>query len=199
MANIAQDEEFLNLLPSKWWVKFFKKFDEIDTVPEHEWEPVHLLAHFCRRYQRHFEKRFSFGLKGSPSKCPEVFQIKQVMAVLGTSNQVVVREYIDWIFDIKIIPANKKIRSIGFMANSSYCNEFHLYRQEKKKINRTTEIPEDYKKVVDELGLPVRTFGDLAFAKQAVDTNPRGREAYERMFDKLYAIGFEYQMLQGLR
>lgn len=199
MARIAQDEEFLSILPSKWWKKFFLKFDEIDTVPEHEWKPIHLLSYFCRRYQDHFGKRFSFGLKGTPSKCPEVFQIKRVMAVLGTSNQITMREYIDWIFDYKIIPHDKKIRSIGFMANSSYCNEFHLYRQEKKKIDRSTEVPEDYKKVIDELGLPIRTFGDLAFAKQALDANPSGRQAYERMFDKLYAIGFEFQMLQGLR
>jgi len=199
MAGIAQDEEFWSLLPSKWWVKFFKRFDEIDTVPEHEWQPIHLLAYFCRRFENHFGKRFSFALKGSPSKCPEIFHIKRVMGVLGTSNQIVMREYIDWVFDTKIIPINKKIRSIGFMANASYCNEFHLHRKEKKKLARTTEIPEDYKKVVDEMGLPIRTFGDLAFAKQALEENPMGREAYERMFDKLYAIGFEYQMLQGLR
>jgi len=199
MASIAQDKEFLDLLPSKWWVNFFKKFDQIEDLPLDEWKTHHLLAHFSKRYQNHFGKRFSFTIKGRPSSCKEVYQINHLMAVLGTSNQETVKNYIDWMFDTKIIPTKRKLRSIGFLSTADFCNEFKLIVQAKKKIDRTTELPPDYKQIVDDLDLPVNTFGDLAFAKQALDVNSDGKKVYEQMFNKLYAVGFNIQMLQNLR
>ena len=201
MAQVVYDEEFLKLLPNKWWVNFFKKFQQIDELPNSEWKPIHQLSHFCHRYHDHYGKKYSFSLNRSPGKCPEIYMIKKVSACLGTSNQGTIREYIDWVFDRKIIPTTKKIRSIGFLTNPQFCNEFQLYRIEKKKITRVTSLPENYQVVVDDLELPVRTYGDLAFAKQAVDQNPdsKAREPYKIMFNKLYAIGFEYRMIQGLK
>lgn len=197
--NLAHDEEFLGLLPSKWWVNFFKKFGQIDELPPSEWKQVHQLAHFSNRYRDHYSKRFSFTLKGRPSACTEIHHINRMVGVLGTSNQLTIKEYIDWVFDNKIIPSGRKIRSIGYLANAQFCNEFHLQHIESKRINRATSLPHDYQEIVDELGLPIRTYGDLAFVKQAIDLNPTGKEAYEHMFNKLYSIGFEYEMVEGLK
>lgn len=197
--NLAYDEDYLNLLPSKWWVNFFKKFAQIDTLPVHDWKPIHQLSHLTIRYKEFYNKRFSFSLKGRPSGCTEVFQIKRMMAVLGTSNQNTVKNYIDWVFDKKIIPLNAKIRSIGYFTNAQFCNEFHLQRIEASKIGRATELPSDYQEIIDGLDLSIYTYGDLAFAKQALDSEPVGREVYDKMFNELYSIGFEYSVLRGLR
>jgi len=199
MGKVIYDEQFLELLPSKWWKSFFKKFAEIEDLPNSEWKPVHQLSHFCNRYYDHYGKRYSFSLRGAPRKCSEVFMIKKISACLGTSNQITIREYVDWVFDNKIVPTLKKIRSVGFLTNPQFCNEFQLYRVEKNKITRATELPINYQTVVDELGLPVRTYGDLAFAKQAIDQNPAGRESYQLMFKNLYSIGFEYRTIQDLK
>ena len=198
MAKIANDEIFLNLLPNKWWVNFFKKFDGIDSIPVHDWKPIHQLAYIAHRFLLIFNKRLSFSLKGKPMSCPEMYFVKQMIAVLGTSNPVTIKEYIDWVYDKKIIPLNKKLRSIGFFVNASFCNEFNLLKEESKKIDRTTELPNDYKEIIDTLELPISTYGDLAFAKMVLDKN-KDNNQYENLFNKLYAIGFEFRHLEGLR
>jgi hypothetical protein len=194
------DEAYLNLL-SKPWQKFFRKFAEIETLPNSEWKPVHQLAHFSLRYNKHFGKRFSFSVKGAPSKCTEIYMFKRLSGMLGTSNQKTLREYIDWVFDQKVIPTNRKIRSIGYFANTNFCNEFNIYLSEKSKIYRHTELPDEYKKVAESLDVPANTFGDLAFAKCAIDANGdcTSMVPYKSLFNELYKIGFEFEMIKDLR
>lgn len=198
MYEVVYDEEFMELLPSKWWANFFKKFNQINDVPVHEWKPIHQLSYFCYRFYQHYGKKYSFSLRGQPSKCPEIFLIKKAMACLGTSNQKTIREYIDWVFDYHIIPKDRKIRSVGFLSNPELCNEFHLHRKEANKITRAKELPDEYKSIISGLGLSLDTYGDLAFAKQALDQNPESHGIYETMFKKLYSIGFEYKMIERL-
>ena len=201
IKKISQDEEFLNLLPSKWWISFFKKFDEIGKVPIPKWKPIHHLSYFTQRYEDVYGKRFSFALDGQPSRCKEIFMIKKIMAILGTSNQKTVKDYIDWVFDNKVISVNRKVRSIGFFANASFCNEFHLSMIEKNKIKRGTPLPTNYQIVVDILNLPINTYGDLAFAKRALDEAPdsESRNIYRYLFKELYRVGFEYSMLEEIK
>jgi hypothetical protein len=201
VKRASQDEEFLKLLPSKWWVKFFKKFDEIEDVPQSKWKPVHHLSYLTKRYEDIYGKRFSFSLKGSPSKCTEVFMIKRLMAVLGTSNQRTIKEYIDWVYDKKVIPEGRRFRSVGFFVNSQFCNEFHLDKKEKQKITRSTPLPPVYQTVIDNLDMGVMTYGELAFVKQALDQSPesKSREPYKVLFKELYRVGFTYNMLEGIK
>lgn len=121
--------------------------------------------------------------------------------MLGTTNQKTIRNYIDWIFDAKIIKGNKKIRALGFLANPQFCNEFHLAMSVSNKIGRTTELPDDYKTIADQLDVPVNTFGDLAFAKGALDNDPTNEsvEVYHQLFRELYRVGFEFSMIKDLR
>jgi len=201
VKRISQDEDFLNLLPSKWWVRFFKKFDEIEQKPVSKWKEIHQLSYITKRYEDTYGKHFSFTLRGSPGKCTEIHLIKKLMAVLGTSNQCTIKEYVDWVYDKKVIPQRQKFRSIGFFANPQLCNEFHLNRTEKSKIARGTPLPSEYKVIADEFGLPMETYGDLAFAKQALDQAPEAesRKPYKILFKELYKVGFEYNMLEEIK
>lgn len=198
IKELEFDEDYLKLL-SKPWQKFFKKFAQIEILSVSEWKPVHQLAYFTVRYQRHFGARFSLSLNGAPCKCSEVFLVNKISGMLGTSNQKTIKEYIDWVFDNKIIPNNKKIRSIGFLANSKFCNEFNTYFVEKNRIYRHTELPVEYKQIAQSLNIPVNTFGDLAFAKSAIDLGSDQNCLYQSFFHELYKIGFEFDMIQSLR
>lgn len=197
-TGLEFDEEYLDLLP-KWWKRFFLKFSEIETLPIYNWKPVHLIAHFCFRYYQHFGKQFSFSIKNAPGKSPEMFLIKKLFQVLGTISPKLVKKYIDWVFDTKIIPNNRQIRSLGFFANSAFCNEFKAQLAESNKIYRYTPLPMKYKEVVDSLKIPASTFGDLSFAKKILDDKVVGFEQYEALFTELYKIGFEFDMIQNLR
>ncbi len=127
--------------------------------------------------------------------------LKRISGMLGTSNQKTLREYVDWVFDTKIIPSTRTIRSLGFFANTNFCNKFHMYMTNKNKIYRHTELPKEYKEIAESLDVPANTFGDLAFAQGAIDMGGDSDTVapYKTLFNELYKIGFEFEMIKGLR
>ncbi len=193
-------EQVENLLP-KVWQNFFAKFAEIQELKNSKWKDVHQLAYLTQRYEKLYGKKFVFSLKGAPSKCPEMVFIKKMCAMLGTSNARTIREYIDWVFDKKIIPNKMKIRSLTFFMTPGLGNEFYLYRTEQNRIDKTTQLPNEYKEIIESLGLPVSTYGDLAFAKLALDQAPESpsRAPYKQLFNQLFAVGFELEIIKDLK
>lgn len=187
-------------LLSKPWQKFLAKFDEIEILPLSEWKEVHLLGYFCKRYEKCFNKKFALSFRGAPSKCNEIYMIKKTMAMLNVMDANIIHDYIDWIFDIKIIPGNIKIRSIGFLTTPGFGNEFNMYRVKKMKISKSTELPSKYQQIINALNLPVVTYGDLAFVKMSLDENPENisKLPYKKMFQNLIALGFELDTLNNL-
>lgn len=185
---------------SKPWHTFFKKFKQIETLEVHEWKLLHFLAYFEKRFREAFNKNYSYTYYKCPSKCTEMVLIKQLFAMLCTTSNKMVKDYIDWIFDKKIIPGNIKIKSISFLKTNGFGNEFRQNKAEREKIRRSTELPGYYVNVVNEFNLPVATFGDLAFIKMALNKDSGGstRQQYKMLFDKLYAVGFEDNMIKDL-
>lgn len=200
MANVVGKDESPNLLLSKPWQKFLAKFDEIDSLPTSKWKEVHFLGCICRKYQQLFEKPFALSYKGAPSKCPEIYMIKKIMAMLGTTNPHTIRAYVEWVFETKVVLKDVRFRSLGFFTTPSFGNEFHIAREKKLKIEKSTELPTEYKQVATTLELSVNTYGDLAFIKMALDESPDGesRAPYRLLFNNLMAIGFEPAILKGM-
>lgn len=187
-------------LLSKPWQKFLAKFEEIEILKNSQWKEVHLLGYFCKRYEKHYGMKFALSFRGAPSKCNEIYMVKKIMYMLDTTNMRTVRAYIDWIFDQKIIPGKMKIRTIGFLTTPGFGNEFNSYVTLKAKIVKTTELPPEYKQIVDSLNLEVATYGDLAFVKMALESAPESesRAPYKILFTNLMAIGFEPSVLNNL-
>lgn len=185
---------------SKPWQKFLTKFNEIEIVKISQWKEVHLLAYFCKRYESLYGKKFALSFKGAPSKCNEIYIIKQMIFMLNSINMKTLRMYIDWVFDNKIIPSNLKIRSIGILLTPGFGNEYNLYAEAKSKIVKTTELPVEYKQIANTLQLQVSTYGDLAFIKLALEASPNSesRAPYKVLFNNLMAIGFEPSVLNNL-
>jgi hypothetical protein len=196
----GQRNESIKFLPKKW-ANFFSKFKEIEGLKNSKWKPVHHLAYIDKRFREIYNKNFAYTFRGAPSKCPEIYLVKKIYAMLATTNAITIREYIDWVFDYKIIPSNRKIRTLGFFSLDGFGNEFYIYKKEKDSIKRDTELPENYKLAIEELGLPVYTYGDLAFARSALEESSNGesRKPYVVMFDKLYALGFEDDVLKDIK
>jgi hypothetical protein len=193
------DDKVTELL-SKPWQKFLAKFKEIDNLPITEWKEPHVLGYFCHRFETHYEQKFALSFRGAPSKCNEIYMIKKTMAMLNTTDMSVIRSYIDWVFDQKIIPGKIKIRSIGFLTTPGFGNEFNQYRAKKEKIIKSTELPARYRKIADDLDLPVATYGDLAFIKMALEQSPDSdaRAPYKILFHNLITLGFEPTILNTL-
>ena len=199
--NIAQDEKFMSLLPSKWWQNFFKKFDEIDEKKVSKWKEVHQLSHFSRRYEDLYGRRYAFSLRGRPGNCTEIVFIKKIGAMLSTSNQKTIKEYIDWVFDNKIIPKNKKIKKLSFFMVDGFGNEFLAFKENQKRVERSTELPADYLSLIESMGLSAYTYGDLEFIRMSVNQNPddESKLIYRKLLDKLYAVGLDNKLLDNLK
>jgi len=193
MADKAND--LISGLP-KSWQKFFARFEEIDTLKVSQWKEVHVLAYICRRFEEVFGRRFSVTIKSSPSKSPDIYMMKRIVAMLGTSNMRTVKEYVDWVYDTKIIPKNIRIRKVGYFITSGFANEFYFARDNAAKIKRSTALPNSYKKVAVNLGVSAETYGDLAFIKMAADQSASG--PYNVLFANLEAMGFDLNILKEI-
>ena len=184
---------------NRHWQKFFARFDEIDELPASEWTAVHVLAHICKRFKEVFGREFSITVKsGAPSKSIDLFMAKQIIATLDTSNMRTVKDYVDWVYSNKIIPNKTKFRRIGFFTTAGFANEFYFARTEGVIIKRSTVLPNDYKRLADQLGVPANTYGDLAFIKMAAEQVTDKNNPYCLLFANLEAMGFDSKILQEL-
>lgn len=186
---------------SKHWQKFLHKFSDIDTLDPSEWKEVHLLSFFCKRYEQAYSQKYSLSFKTTaPSRCPEINVIKRVQAMLNTTNTATVKEYISWVFESKILPSKTKIRSINYLLTNGYGNEFNHFWENKNKVDKTTELPDEYKQIATKLGVQVSTYGDLAFAKMALESYDNDSvDAYKKLFHTLKVIGFNENILEKMK
>lgn len=188
----------LQYLPKRWQT-FFNKFEEIETIKVSQWKPVHILAYFDKRFREHYKKNFAYTCKPVPGRCVEIVLVKQMIAMLGTTNMRTIKEYIDWVFDEKIIPRNMKIRTLAFFGTAGMANEFFQKKAAKDRITRSSIIPDSYKQVANECGVSAATYGDLAFIKMAINSRDDDSiKNYREFFDRLYSIGFEDVVIKEL-
>lgn len=196
---MANNVDVTSLL-SKPWQKFLAKFADIETLKIHEWKEVHLLAYICKRFEELHKTKFALSFKRAPSKCEEIRWVQKIIAMMNSSNMKILKEYVDFVYDYKIVPKEIKIRSLGFFLTPGFGNEFNTYYINKRKISKSTELPPEYKQIADTLQLPVATYGDLAFIKMALEQSPdsESRAPYRLLFSNLKEIGFEPAVLNNL-
>jgi hypothetical protein len=180
--------------PNEKYKQFFEKFSEIETLDVAGWKPVHVLAYFCKKYQDQYGVKYSFKFNSpSPPKCFEVFQVKK-MGILLSTNPAILKGYIDWIYENKVVKAKRRLTSISFMTNDIVINDYkmNVLLANKKNLNvdRSTELPVKYKDAFQEVGITVANYGDLAFLSQMEQT-PEITSAFE----KLNELGFDSDIL----
>lgn len=171
MVKKVQVEQ-LNLSDSvsETYKKFFNKFAEIETLPLKEWRTNHILAYICKKYEEYYKLKYTFKFNNpAPSKSFEVFQIKKLANMLSSDPEIL-KNYIDWIFQYKIIEKKKRITSLGYFTHADIVNEYKFKYLFNKKdvvgINRSDQLPENVAILCSTFGFDIRTYGELAFVKK---------------------------------
>lgn len=164
---------------SSWWVKFFERLRNFESLEVSKWADQEILGYLCSKYEQLYGHSFSFSLKGSPSRCDEMFAIKKIKIVLNNDNPRFIKEYIDWAFN-KLKDKDVKIVSMKYFMTAGLCNEFKHHYIKKNKITRATQLPKDIVEAFAGESHPeIVTYGDLAFIKMAIDSSPDAEEMKE--------------------
>ena len=182
------------------WKKFKSRLDSYSDAPINEWDEYHYLGHILKKYKDYMGSDFPLSYCGAPSKCGEMYCVKRMVLSLGVDDKQTIVDYINFVYDKYIIPGNISVSSLAYFFTANFIFEFKKKFRKETKITRTTQLPPNYKNVIVSLELDVCTYGDLAFAKIAIDNDPKSTdlEIYSRMFCELKNIGFDDSVLGRL-
>ena len=183
--------------PNAHWRKFKARLDAYEDTQVQNWADEHVLAHIIRRYKDLFGIEFALSYCGAPSKCREIYCVRRALLALGTDDKVIAKKYVDWVFDTIIIPHNITVSSIAYFFTDALIRGFKQEFRKTSKLTRATRLPENYLSIAASLSINVNTYGDLAFAKQAIDDNPKSQamQVYCKLFDALKSVGFDEKIL----
>lgn len=186
--------------PNVYWRRFEERLKTFESIPVEEWKEEQVLAYLLKRYREHYGIDFSLSYSRPPTKCPEMYCIRRITTTLGTIKGPALKQYIDWVFDTIIKPQRTQVTTLAFFFTPGICNQFKAKYKKNNKITRSTELPSNYLDAAIALDVSVRTYGDLAFAKMAVDQAPERDDllSYTKLFSKLRDIGFDDSILLGL-
>ena len=184
--------------PNVHWQRFSDRLNNFSNKIISDWSEEDVLGYLLHRYSEHFGMNWGLSYSGPPTKCPEMYIVRRMMTTIGTQKSVIAKQYIDWVFDTEIIPKKKAISSLAYFFNAGLCNQFRSHFRKNTQITRTTELPDNYVNEAINLGITVSTYGDLAFAKQALDNYQDNDNVYHDLFVKLEEHGFDSNILNGL-
>jgi hypothetical protein len=200
---MSDDQNDLNIgeCPSIYWEKFFKRFSEIEALPIKDWRVVHLLSYFSKRYLDHYGTKFSFRFNAnSPSKSYEVFQIRKLGQMISSDPEIL-KDYIDWFFEHKIILKKKRITSLAFVTDLNITNEYKfkkLAMDKTQNVDRTTALPASFLDMASRLKVDCKTYGDLAFIKRMADTGSADNND-KTLLIWIQQSGFDLSMLEKVK
>lgn len=179
--------------PNAHWRKFKERLDQHNSVPVENWTAENILGYLLSKYKTHYQVDWTLSYSGSPSKCAEMYAIRRMMAALSIDNEKI-KEYIDWVFST-IIKDGFQLKSIGLFFTPDVINRFKTQFKKSKRITRSTQLPSDLESIT---GMLIMTYGDLAFAKMAIESSPEDYPEYAVMFEQLRANGFDETVLEFL-
>lgn len=191
----------LNEYPSVHYKKFFARFPEIETTELKDWEGVHIIAYFCKKYEEHYGVKYSFRFNSTaPTKSYEVFQIRKLASMLSASPNIL-KDYIDWFFQEKIIIRKKRITSMAFLTEFGVVNEYKfkkLLMGKQVSIDRATIVPPNYVAIIQKHGFNFTNYGELSFVKRCIDSG-NGSQAHKDMLGELGKEGMDVSVLDRVK
>lgn len=186
--------------PSIHWKKFFEKFIEIDNTNIDSWNAVHLIGYFCRKYKEYYNVDYTFKFNSSPSKSYEIYNLNKLSSMLS-SNPSILKDYVDWFFQEKIIAKKRRITSMAFLTEANIVNEYKfkkLLMSKQSVIDRTTIIPPVYAAIIDKFGYKFTNYGHLSFLKRCVDAG-NGEVGHKDMLNALAKAGLDLTALDKVK
>ncbi len=182
--------------PNVYWRRFKERLDAYEQVPIEEWKAEHILGHILRLYKERYGLDFNLSYSRPPSKCAEIYCINRMLSSLGTEDGHIAKQYVEWVFDDFL--KKNSLSSLALFFNKGMILKFKAKYKKANKITRSTQLPSKYSDIVEELKLPIYTYGDLAFAKMAVDENPEDYPDCAILLKKLQDSGFDNSLLENL-
>lgn len=186
--------------PNAHWKKFKERLDNYNDTAIENWTHEHILGHILKRYKDQVGTDFSLSHSGPPTKCKELYCTRRLVLALGTEDPIIIKKYIDWVYDTIIIPGKVLVSSIAYFFTINMILKFKQEQRKQARISRATKLPENYLNIVQEMSLDVKTYGDLAFAKMALENSPENEDLaiYLQLFNALKVIGFNENILGKL-
>lgn len=186
--------------PNAYWRRFKERLEAYEETPVADWKEEHMLGHILKRYREFMDVDFALSYSGPPTKCKEIYCIRRMILALGADDGPTVKQYIDWIFDTKIIPQKTTISSIAYFFTTNIVLTFKKDMRKLSRVTRATELPENYQNIAVGLELDVKTYGDLAFAKVALEDDPDNEDltTYVTLFNELKSVGFDESTLNSI-
>jgi len=186
-------------LPNAYWRRFKERLDAYHETPVEGWKDEHVLGHVLRRYRDHYGFEYALSYTGPPSKCKEMYTMRRVLLAIGAEqNMALAKKYVDWVYDKTIIPKNVEMKSLMFFLGGNLIYRFKMDTFKSRKITRATTLPKQYLDIAEGLDLSVTTYGELAFAKMAVDNDPDSYTNYGMLFAKLKEAGFNEEVFNKM-
>lgn len=194
MTKKNDDGGELTPFPNEKYKKFFEKFAEIETLEVEQWKAAHLLGYFCKKYRETYNEDYTWKFNNpNPSKCFEVWQLNTLVARLS-ANPKILKDYIDWAYKVLVPKAKRRLTSISFMTKDDivigYKMNVLLAGKKNLNVDRSTPVPENYRKVFEDIGVFIVNYGDLAFLSQMEQT-----DEMKAAFLKLVELGFDEDIL----
>lgn len=186
-------------LPNAYWRKFKERLNLYIETPIEQWKEEHFLGYILNKYKEQMDAEYPLSYSGPPTKSKEIYCIRRMILGLGTENPVIIKAYIDWVFETKI-QQKVIVSSIAFFFTTDFILKFKQFQRQKNKVTRVTQLPDNYKCLAESLEIEINTYGDLAFAKVAIENNPQNElyTPYQHLFAELVKLGFNEKLLQGL-
>lgn len=182
--------------PNAFWRRFKERLDNYDSVPVSEWGPENVLGHILRRYKERYNLEWTLSYSRPPTKCQEIYCVKRMISSLGTEDGAILKQYVDWMFDDYL--KKNSLNSLGLFFHRGMIGKFKTQYRKSNTVIRSTQLPAPYSEIVEGLGLPIYTYGDLAFAKMAVDGEPNEYPDYVILLKRLQEAGFDNSLLDNL-
>lgn len=178
------------------WTKFKIRLENYSDTPIANWKPENVLGYILKTYKDKFGIEYTLSLSGAPSRCPEMYCVKRMLAILNCTDHEITKLYIDW-----VIKSVDSIKSLALFFHRNMVDRFkndHRDMFRSTIIARSTVLPNHYLSVAQEFDVAVSTYGDLAFAKMAVDNNPGNYPNYALCLRKIQEMGFNLSVLETL-
>jgi len=188
----------LKTIPNEKWEKFFAKFSEIETLEVSQWKTAHLLAYFVKKYKETYNVDYPWKFNNeNPNKCFEVWQMNVMSAKLSANPQIL-KDYIDWGYQNLIPKMKTRFRSISAFTKDEiligYKMNVLLAGKKNLNISRSTPLPANYTRILEDHGYHVSSYGDLAFL---FHMDPRPQPLHEALED-LEAIELDVEVLKRI-
>jgi hypothetical protein len=184
--------------PNAFWRRFKERLNSYETVPLEEWKDEQLLGHILRLYQSRYDLEFTLSYSGPPTKCEEIYFVRRMLYALGAQESPeVAKEYVEWVFD-KVVKEGQHIDSIAFFTTRQIVRKFKAQYRKKHRITRSTVLPAEFLQLANDYQVDVNTYGDLAFAKRAVDDSPGQYPNYAVYLTQLEKLGLRLATLDTI-